>query len=207
MPASAQRQTRAYLPATERRLHLLDAGARIVAAKGWEGLSMQGVAQAAGVSRQLVYEHFASLPELHTALLQHLFEPAYLATEAVARSTRDAVGLLRQAYEMLLDLPAEQRHLLAALIGDERPSGSDLGRARRLLRKKILALWVPYVVRETGVDESEAGALAWMVIVAGFGLADLVRTREIGRDAAAEIFVRVAAGAIAATRAEQAARR
>lgn len=200
MRAGPRRHRRSYLAAPERRAQLLDAAARLVGSRGWDALSMLGLAEEAAVSRQLVYEHFASLPELQAALVAHLFEPAYLATLAVVRADGPVPEVMREAYELLLDMPAEQRGLLRVLIQDGREGAAPLARTRRMLRTRIAGIWTPFVVRETGLAEPEARSLAWMMIVGGFGLADLVRCRELTREAASDLFVRAAEGALATSR-------
>src|SRR5262249_26045322 len=72
MARAARQAPRPYLAAPLRRGHLLDAAGRLVRRGGWPALSMQGVAAAAGVSRQLVYEHFATAADLYLATLVHL---------------------------------------------------------------------------------------------------------------------------------------
>ena len=74
MPIPKRQTPRPYLTSPERRRQLLDVAGRLVREGGWSSLSMQGLAIAAGVSRQLVYEHFASADDLYLATLGHLFE-------------------------------------------------------------------------------------------------------------------------------------
>ena len=83
MSAPAKHVPRSYLPADERRSHLLDVAGGLVRRGGWTALSMQGLAVAAGVSRQLVYERFGSADELMLATLTHLFERAYAKADAI----------------------------------------------------------------------------------------------------------------------------
>src|SRR5438270_11296912 len=56
------------LPAGDRRETLLDTATEIVAAGDLDALSMETVAQRAGVSRPLVYKHFANKGELLAAV-------------------------------------------------------------------------------------------------------------------------------------------
>lgn len=200
MGARAERKTRSYMAAGDRRLHLLEAGGRLVAESGWEGLTMQRLAEAAGVSRQLVYEHFETLDEFRQTLLVHLFEPSFEATRAIARSDGGAHERIRRAYELMLDMPPQQRMLLRSLVNAEPSDASELGRVRQTLRRRVATLWAPVVTSETGLRGADARSLAWAVLVAGFAFADLVQTRELGRKAAIDLFVRVAEGALAGTR-------
>src|ERR1700722_18129276 len=58
---------RRRLPSSARRDALLDATVALVAAKGVQVASMEAVAEHAGVSRTLVYKHFANRDELLAA--------------------------------------------------------------------------------------------------------------------------------------------
>ena len=71
------------LQVDERRRQLLDAGAALFAANSFEEISMRQIAEAAGVSKPLLYHYFASKDELFIAAvteaaseLQALIEPS-----------------------------------------------------------------------------------------------------------------------------------
>ena len=70
------------LAASSRRDALLDAAADLVAHGDVESVSMESVAEKAGVSRPLVYKHFANRSELLAALYQR--ESALLHSELAA---------------------------------------------------------------------------------------------------------------------------
>ena len=190
MPRSVEQIPRTYLPAPKRRDHLLDAAGRLVRSRGWSGLSMQGLAAAAGVSRQLVYEHFATADELHLATLTHLFERAYTSTEAVAASGAGVEETIGRSLALFLDLPLEERRALRALAIETEPGRTSVAKARARLRSRIAAVWVPYVREQTGVAEAEATALAWMLTTAAWGLSDTIADGTLGRVRAIDLFVR-----------------
>jgi AcrR family transcriptional regulator len=180
------------MAASARRDHLLAIAARIVRHAGWHALSMQGLAAAAGVSRQLVYEHFANVDELSVATLTHLFERAYDATVAIVGGGTDPAAILAAAYDLFLDLPAEERRALRALASESDGGRRGLGRAKRRLRTRIAELWLPYVRRLTGLAAPEATALTWMLITASWGLADSIAEGTLSRARGRELFVRFA---------------
>jgi AcrR family transcriptional regulator len=126
VPRPAKQAPRPYLSAPRRRDHLLEAAGRLVRHGGWATLSMQGLAAAAGVSRQLVYEHFATADDLNLATLAHLFERAYTAQLAMAASAGDVDATIRKSFTFFLDLPLEERHALRALAVESEP-GRPMG--------------------------------------------------------------------------------
>ena len=78
---SAQPKKRAYaprMPAEERREQILDATLGLVAERGYESVSMEGIARQAGVTKPVVYDLFGTLAELLEALLAREEERAML---------------------------------------------------------------------------------------------------------------------------------
>lgn len=163
---------------------------------------MQGLAAAAGVSRQLVYEHFATADDLYLATLTHLFERAYAGTEAIVRGGTTLEDTIRRAVSVFLDLPPEERRALRSLAMESDPGRPGHARARARLRGRIAALWVDYVRRQTGAAEAEATALAWMLTTAAWGLSDTIADGTLARPRAVELFVRLVARTLAAWRDE-----
>ena len=78
MPPTEDTKRRRRLSADERRLAILDAAQDVFAVSGYHGSSIDEIAQAAGISKALIYEHFPSKKDLHVSLLdkhvQELFE-------------------------------------------------------------------------------------------------------------------------------------
>jgi AcrR family transcriptional regulator len=64
------------MPREERREQLLNATLALIAEKGYESVSMEGIARRAGVSKPVVYDLFGSLAELLEALLEREEERA-----------------------------------------------------------------------------------------------------------------------------------
>ena len=57
------------LPADERRDQLLDVALEVFATAGFHGASMNEIAEAAGVTKPVLYQHFDSKNDLFAALL------------------------------------------------------------------------------------------------------------------------------------------
>ncbi|MGH9017386.1 MAG: TetR/AcrR family transcriptional regulator [Acidimicrobiales bacterium] len=62
------------LPRAERRASIIRGAARAFAASGFAPTSMDDVADACGVTKLIVYRHFASKEELYREILQQVFE-------------------------------------------------------------------------------------------------------------------------------------
>lgn len=63
------RERRRRLPRAERRLVIEDAAAELFADQGYAGTRLEDIAAAAGVTKQLLYQHFRSKDELYLSLL------------------------------------------------------------------------------------------------------------------------------------------
>jgi AcrR family transcriptional regulator len=73
------------LPAPERREQLLQVALEVFAHQGFHGTSMNDVADAAGVTKPVLYQHFDSKRSLYLALLEAVGER--LITEVTAATT------------------------------------------------------------------------------------------------------------------------
>src|SRR5206468_3618995 len=67
-------KSRVLLDRPTRRAAILRAAATAFAARGFAATSMDDVAAAAGVTRLIVYRHFASKEALYVAVLEHVYE-------------------------------------------------------------------------------------------------------------------------------------
>lgn len=62
--------TRKRLTASERRAQLMTAGRSVFAAYGFEAVSLEDLAQKAGVTKPIIYEHFGGKEGLHAAIVE-----------------------------------------------------------------------------------------------------------------------------------------
>jgi len=179
---------RPYLPSKVRHHALLDVAAGIVGRGGWNALTMKGLALAAGVSRQLVYDHFEDADRLFSSVMRHLFERSFEATSRVLREPADdAQGTVRAAYQIFLDMPPAERRALRAISNEFGPDRPEVREVKKNLRSQILGLWVPYARRQMGLDENDALPIVWMLIAAAWGLSELVEDGTVSETKAQEL--------------------
>jgi AcrR family transcriptional regulator len=74
--AEQKRRYAPRMPPEERREQLLDGTLELIAEKGYESVSMEGIARRAGVTKPVVYDLFGSLADLLEALLEREEERA-----------------------------------------------------------------------------------------------------------------------------------
>lgn len=58
------------MPPQKRREQLIDAALKVIVEQGYEGVSIEAIARAAGVTRPVIYDHFPNLGSLLGALIE-----------------------------------------------------------------------------------------------------------------------------------------
>jgi AcrR family transcriptional regulator len=145
----------ARLSRSERREALLDAAALLVAAGDVEAVSMEAVAERAGVSRPLVYKHFANRYELLSALYRreaaHLH--AEMSAEVTAAETLEEMvrAFIRGALRAQADRAATFAALHAGGVRDR-----DRREEQRRRNRTTLRYFATQAVREFRLDEHRA---------------------------------------------------
>src|SRR3954447_21093024 len=106
MTGAAQRRYSPRRPREERREQLLDVTLRVLDARGFGGVTVEGVAREAGLAKTVVYDTFGSREELLKALLAREQERALSALAAAlpeAPLADDPRVVLTEALTTLLD--------------------------------------------------------------------------------------------------------
>jgi AcrR family transcriptional regulator len=111
------------LPKAERRDQLLDTALRIVREQGTDALTLGTVAEQAGVSKPIAYEHFGTRSGLLIALYERIDDRQVAALlEALERTPRrlaEVARVMSDAYmACYLTAGAEAHAIAAALNGD-----------------------------------------------------------------------------------------
>ncbi|MDH4365470.1 MAG: TetR/AcrR family transcriptional regulator, partial [Acidimicrobiia bacterium] len=71
-PAARPPAAGGRLPAAQRRRQLLDVARRVLAQRGFYETTMADIAEEAGVTKPVLYQHFASKRDLYTAVLEDI---------------------------------------------------------------------------------------------------------------------------------------
>jgi AcrR family transcriptional regulator len=184
---SARAGTRPYLRSDARRRQLLQVAARIAGQEGLEALTIVGLANAAGVSRQLVYDHFSDVSSLVAAMLMDHFAAV---DEAIARSIMpesapDPIDTPLEAARRFLELSREDRHILRSLIAHTDAPEHELSGLAVQMRERSIDRWSEILGARSNVG---ARARTWALVHALQGLSDLVSTGVLTVDEALQDF-------------------
>jgi AcrR family transcriptional regulator len=173
-PGTPRRRDRAaHLGPERRRPLVLDAAFALFLEHGYEGTSMEAVARAAGVSKPVVYDCFASKEELFTALLRR--EETRVLGQIAAALPRDAdradpEAMLGDALTAFLRAVADSPRAYRVIFLGE--GGTNAAVARHILAGRreqvgvIATLVREWLVRHRpGVDAEAAAPLVAHVLV------------------------------------------
>jgi AcrR family transcriptional regulator len=159
------------LPAEQRREHLLDVGATIILDSGFESLTMESVAERAGVSKGLGYAYFENAEELALALYDREMAEFYRRIEASTAGCDSFDERMRRALRAHLNLVAERGVLFVIL--QNKLSGRKLKRTVRQRLAPFVDFWSRQMEQEFGVDRvvAETVASAMLSVADIFGRA------------------------------------
>jgi AcrR family transcriptional regulator len=124
----APRRTAAGAATRER---ILGAAERLFAERGFSGVSMPAVAQAAGITAGAIYKHFESKEQLFFMIVRRAVQAAPATTAAAGRSGAAAIGAVVAAYatrrlKRVRQLAVETHHAAAQNV-----------KVRRILRASV----------------------------------------------------------------------
>jgi AcrR family transcriptional regulator len=156
----AQGTKGARLPRTARRAQLLAAAGEVFAANGYHAAAMDEIAERAGVSKPVLYQHFPGKLELYLALLQTHTDELITGVTGALESTSDnklrvqaAVG----AYFDFVDSEGEAfRLVFQSDIRGEPAVHETIERATKACVDAITAT----ITVDAGLDEERARMLA-----------------------------------------------
>jgi AcrR family transcriptional regulator len=153
-PATRRRR----MPAPQRREVILAAAEETFGRCGYHGASLDDVAHAAGVSKALIYEHFASKRELHGSLLDARAAEIFARVEVAVQGGEDGEQRLRNGIDAFLQFVEEHREAWRALFRDA--SDPEVGPLVARVQRRatgVVARLIASGPTEAAVDDGGAG--------------------------------------------------
>lgn len=151
----------AHLGPEKRRPLVLDAALRLFVEHGYPGTSMDAIAEAAGVSKPVVYDCYASKEELFRALLEReekrLLE-SVAATMPGDLASEDPEEMLCEAWTALFQAAAAAPDSWRVIVDSERvadPAVARRVRRSRQVTSQQLALFLVPLLAERGIADAE----------------------------------------------------
>ncbi len=148
------------LPRSERRKQLLGAAQEVFVAQGYHAAAMDDIADRAGVSKPVLYQHFPGKHELYLALLdQHADDLVHKVRDALGSTTdnRSRVEASIRAYVEFVDGDGSDREGAFRLVFESDLTGDPVVRARveRMTQECVDAI-ARTIAHDTGFREEEA---------------------------------------------------
>jgi AcrR family transcriptional regulator len=142
--ATRRRPYTARMPPEARREQLLDAALRVIARRGYSGVSIDAIAREADVTRPVVYGVFDGLEPLLYALLDRQEKRALESLMGAVPADLDTQGLdsglvemVRRLTDMVRSDPLAWRPILAPPEGTPRAVRERIARDREVVRARF----------------------------------------------------------------------
>jgi AcrR family transcriptional regulator len=161
-PGGSRSSAGRRLTAEERRSQLFDVALSLFAERGYAATTMEDIAEAAGVTKPLVYQHFDSKRALYIELMDVF---SLELVDRIVASTVDAGGP-RQQVEVgmaaYFETMVGNEQAFRLLYGRDAPDDPELGEALRRVEHTIAQAIDPLI--DAGLDPEHRLLLAYSVV-------------------------------------------
>lgn len=177
-PVAPRRSRR--LTGVQRRRQLFDVALSLFAERGYAATTMDDIAEAAGVTKPLVYQHFESKRALYLEIANDISDQLI---DAISDAVRRAAGPRQQVEEgfaAYFSLVVNKESAFRLLYGRDAPDDPELGEALRRVEDTIARTIDPLI--DAGLDSEHRLLLAYAVV----GMAEGVSRFWMDRDRTGE---------------------
>jgi AcrR family transcriptional regulator len=150
------------LTADRRRRQLLDVALELFADRGFNATTMDEIAEGAGVTKPLLYQHFESKRALYLELVDSV---ARTMREAIEKAVAAAVGPRQQVeggFAAYFHLVVTHADAFRLLFGSDVPNDPELSSALRLVEDSV-AEYIDVLI-DAGLEEDHRRLLAYAVV-------------------------------------------
>ena len=182
------------LPRLARRRQLLDAAMEVFVARGYHAAAMDEIAERAGVSKPVLYQHFPGKQELYLALLDESVDKLVEAVKAAVLSTTDNRQRVNATFAAYFGYVAEHSGTFKLVFESDFTSEPAVRRKLDAADRECADL-ISQVIKE---DAGLAGDEAYLLSIGMIGMAQvsarywLSTFGSIPREAAEQLVARLA---------------
>jgi len=156
----AMRSRPTRLPRDQRRVQLLDAASDVFTSRGYHAAAMDDIADAAGVSKPVLYQHFPSKLDLYLALLDQSCDRLVdVVQEALASTDENAdrvIATVAAFYEFVSSTSGEFRFVFESDLTGDGAVQRRLSRVNDEISDAIAAV----IAEDTSLPPQQAKLLA-----------------------------------------------
>ena len=153
---------RVRLAPGERRLQLLDLGTRLLATRTLDEISIELLAEEAGISRGLLYHYFHSLQEFHVAVVRRAVEDLFAIT--APRDIEDPIVQLSVSLGAYVDYVSENYTGYVSLVRAASGGNEEL----RAIYEEARSALTDRIFREDSLGEHLRDDPATRLVVRGW---------------------------------------
>lgn len=161
------------LPAPERREQLLQVALEVFARQGFHGTSMNDVAEAAGVTKPVLYQHFDSKRSLYLALLEEVGGRLIHEVTAATADAADGRSQTERGFEAYFRWVARDHDAFRLLFGSGARRDEEFNDAVRRFTAAAAAAIAPLITAD--IDPQHQRTVAHGLV----GLAEGVSRRLV----------------------------
>jgi AcrR family transcriptional regulator len=157
MPISDVQARGSRLPRTERRAQLIRAARETFVANGYHGTAMDQIADRAGVSKPVLYQHFSGKHELYLELVEQSATELLQALRTAVRSRPDGVA------EAYFDLADSDDAALRLIFDTELTDDPEVRTRVDAVRRGCIELLADAIAERTGLPRASCELLGTAV--------------------------------------------
>jgi len=166
----------ARLHASARREQLLEVALEVFARAGYHGASMNDVAEAAGVTKPVLYQHFESKRELYQALLDEVGARLLQAIASAAAGTADGREQTERGFQAYFRWVSADHDSFRLLYSGGSRRDEEFNRAVRRVTAAASAAIAPLIAAD--IDDEHRLTIAHAIV----GLAEGASRRLVERN-------------------------
>ena len=148
------------MPRVARRAQLLDSALEVFVAQGYHAAAMDDIAERAGVSKPVLYQHFPGKMELYLALLEQSSDRIIDQTRRALASTQDnkmrVLATMQVFYEYVADAQGAFRLVFESDLTNEPAVRAQVDRVTKECAEEIAKV----ISEDTGLPAEAAHLLA-----------------------------------------------
>jgi AcrR family transcriptional regulator len=165
------REPRKRLRSAERRVVIMEAAGRLFGERGYAATTLDEIAAAAGVTKPVLYRHFASKKELYIALLERHREdlPGFFARVPADLSVEERMEAVLETWFAYV----EERGYAWKMLFRDTGGGAEIETFRRATQDRAREVLANFIRSQSGVSvpKGQVDPLAEFLRAGGAGLA------------------------------------
>ncbi len=150
------------LTAGERRAQLIAVALELFARRGYRATTMDDIAEAAGVTKPLVYQHFSSKRALYLELVDSIAHELLIAVRSAVMQAEGPRQQVERGFAAYFGLVITREAEFRLLYGRDHADDEELGRALRTVEDAMAAAIEPLI--DAGLDDDHRRLLAYAVV-------------------------------------------